>query len=874
MPLEFRYPLVLLLLLALPLLRLAFRRSLADLEPAQKSWAFALRATVLGLLIIAIAGPTWSLRVQDVAAIFVVDVSASVPEEARQEARDYLAKAGETMEPGDRMGIVRFADQPEVAAGLSEGAIQWEKPESEEGPVAESDLASALEFGAALLPADAERRIILLTDGNATRGDALATAARLGQAGVRVDTVPLPTSDEPEVAIREVILPGQLQEKEPFRVRAVIHSNVETEAEVRLLQNDFVIARRQVELQPGENEQEFAGLEAEPGFATFEVDVVAKTDTSVENNVARAGAGVRGAPRLLVLETNEAAIRPFAEAMRREGFDVEVRGINGAPRSLPELQGYDLLLLSDYSAVNLAPNQMELYRTWIEDFGGAMLMAGGENSFGVGGYFRTPIEQLLPVRMEHDDRQELPTVALLVILDRSGSMGAQVQGQTKMALANQGAVLAMNVLKDRDYFGLFSVDTVVHQTVPLARISSRNAIEQRILSVVAGGGGIYVYTSLVDASQALRDVNARIKHVILFSDAADAEEKFAGEMSDGTQTGGTALDLAANMAESQITTSVVALGYERDRDINFLRLLAERGNGRFYLTNNALNLPQIFTTETMKVAQSSLVEEPFFAAPVEASSLTAGIDWNAAPLLLGYNTTKPKPTARILLATEFGDPLLATWRYGLGQSAVFTSDLKSRWGSEWLRWPGYAQLWSQVLRGLVRRSDLADFRLTTEEVEDQLRVQLDAVTPTGAFWNELDLQVVALDPEGRSHESLASQVAPGRYETRLPLSETPGITMLSISAPGALERPQLAAHSRNYSAEYLPRTTDLPGLEAIAEAGGGQFDPAPETLFAPVESAVRRQVDLAKWFLIAALLLFPIDILIRRLTWPRPEAAT
>jgi len=873
MPIEFRYPWLLLLLLALPLLWLAFRRSLADLAPTQRRVAFAMRATVLGLLIIAIAGPSLSLPVRDVATLFVVDHSASVPESSRAEAAAFVAQSAQTMAEGDQAGVVQFAAKPQVAIGLGKGTPEFSGVDTEAITDAESDLSRALEFAAALLPADAERRIVLMSDGNATRGDATATAARLAEAGIQVDTIPLAVSEDPEVAVREVLLPGRLQEEESFTLRALIRSNVATQAEVRLLQNDFVIGRRQVELQPGENEETFTGLKAESGFATFEVDVVARQDTEVENNVALAGAGVRGAPRLLVLDTNESSIRPFADAMRREGFEVEVRGVNGAPRSLPELQGYDLLLLSDYSAIHFSPAQMELYRVWVENFGGALLMAGGENSFGVGGYFRTPIEQMLPVRMEHDDRQELPTVALLVILDRSGSMGAQVQGQTKMALANQGAVLAMNVLKNRDYYGLYSVDTTVHKTVPLSRITSRKAIEQRIMSVVAGGGGIYVYTSLVDASQALRDINARIKHVILFSDAADAEEKFAGEMSDGTQTGGSALDLASNMADGKITTSVVALGYDRDRDINFLRLLAERGNGRFYLTNNALNLPQIFTTETMKVAQSSLIEEPFFAQPVEPSSLTAGIDWAAAPLLLGYNTTKPKPTARILLATEFGDPLLATWRYGLGQTGVFTSDLKARWASEWLRWPGFAQLWTQTLRGMVRRSDLADFRLATEERDDRLRLTLDAVTPSGSFWNELDLQVVALDPRGRSHETRARQVAPGRYEAELPLSEMPGITMLSIAAPGALERPQLAAHSRNYPAEFLPEPTNTTELQAVAEAGGGRFDPAPDQIFEPATTLMRRPVDLAKWFLMAALLLFPFDILVRRMTWQESKLA-
>jgi hypothetical protein len=344
-------------------------------------------------------------------------------------------------------------------------------------------------------------------------------------------------------------------------------------------------------------------------------------DTSVENNRAQATASLRGQPRVLLVDGDEPRIRPLAEALRREKMLVETRGTLGLPKTLEDLQQFDLLALSDISALTMGREQMELYRRWVQDFGGGFLMIGGENSFGVGGYFRTPVEQMLPVRMEHEDRLDTPSVALLIVLDRSGSMTAQVQGQTKMSLANQGAVLALNVLQPKDYFGVLAVDVRSHTVVPLAQHATKSSEEQKILSITAGGGGIYIYTSLVEAFAQIRDVPARIKHIILFSDTADAEEKVAGEMGDGTRGGGSSLDLASAMLASKITTSVVGLGLETDKDTAFCRQLAERGNGRFYLTSDATTLPQIFSTETMKVAQSSLVEEPFLAMLLRKSPL-------------------------------------------------------------------------------------------------------------------------------------------------------------------------------------------------------------------------------------------------------------
>ena len=226
-------------------------------------------------------------------------------------------------------------------------------------------------------------------------------------------------------------------------------------------------------------------------------------------------------------------------------------------------------------------DQMELYRTWVQQFGGGFIMIGGENSFGVGGYFRTPIETMLPVRTDHDDRQETPTVAMYVVLDSSGSMTAPVGGTTKIGLADQGAVLAMNVLGGKDLFGLTAVDTQVHTVVPLGPAGAKSDSEHKILSITAGGGGIYIYTGLADAFRVIRAANAKIKHVLLFSDSADAEEKVAGEMPDGATGGGNSLDLASAMLSEKITVSVVGLGSEHDKDVEFLRALAARGNGRF-----------------------------------------------------------------------------------------------------------------------------------------------------------------------------------------------------------------------------------------------------------------------------------------------------
>ncbi len=862
---DFAHPWFLSLAAVLALLWLGQRGSIAGLAPRQRVVCFVTRTILLLLLILALAGVRLRMPSSSLAVLFAVDESASISPAAQSDARSFIAAALRSQRSGDDAGVFGFARDAEILqppVPALQLADSWPQMKDRSA----SDLGRAFDFGSAVFPVDKTRRLVLLTDGNDTTGGATAAAHALADAGIELLTVPLHNASSPEVLVERVDIPRRLKAGEPFDLTANIRSNVATTAKARLYQNQFLVEQRDIELKVGNNEYRAPDLKAEGSFISYELEVIPAKDTALENNRATATASLRGQPRILLVDGDESRARPLADVLRTQQMLVETRSSLGLPKTLEDLQQFDLLALSDVSALTLPRDVMELYRRWVQDFGGGFLMIGGENSFGVGGYYRTPIEQMLPVRMEHEDRQDTPSVALLVVLDRSGSMTAQVQGTTKMALANQGAVLAMNVLQPRDFFGVLAVDIRSHTIVPLAQHATKAGEESKILSVTAGGGGIYIYTSLVEAFGQLRDIPARIKHIILFSDAADAEEKNGGEMGDGARGGGSSLDLASAMLASKITTSVVALGLDSDKDTAFLRQLAERGNGRFYLTSDATTLPQIFSTETMKVAQSSLIEEPFLAVPVKPSPLTAGIDWAQSPLLLGYNATKPKPTADILLATERGEPLLATWRYGLGQSAAFTSDARARWAAEWLPWPGFGKFWAQVARGLMRKTDQASFSVTTRKQADKLLVTVDATTPEGAFHNRLPITINALGPDGDTRTTTAVQTAPGQYEASLDLPPT-GTTIVSVTSPDLPDGGTTFGHTRSYPAEFLSTDTNENLLRSLAGIARGKFDPKPEDVFARPSLSAPERRDLTDLFLIAALVLLPLDIWFRRRTW-------
>jgi uncharacterized membrane protein len=528
------------------------------------------------------------------------------------------------------------------------------------------------------------------------------------------------------------------------------------------------------------------------------------------------------------------------------------------------LQPFDLVMFSDAPAMDFSEGQMKLLEDWVKNFGGGFLMIGGEESFGAGGYFRTPIATLLPVRIEREEREETPVVALLVILDRSGSMSAPAGGQTKMALANEGAALALEVLQGKDLFGVFAVDTRVQDVVPLGRVTDREAAARSIAGITAGGGGIYIYTSLAEALPRLRDAEARIKHIILFSDAADAEEKSAGQLGEGAVQGGSSLDLAAAMLANRITLSVVALGTDQDKDTAFLRQLAAQGGGRFYLTADATTLPRLFTLETMRATESSLREDAFLPVPKGNPEMLRGVDWAGAPLLLGFNVSRLKPGADLLLTTEKGDPLLATWRYGLGRVGAFTSDAKARWASEWLGWPGYGKFWGQIARGLVQPAERDNLTASVREEEGRLIVEADAITPEGEFRDGLAIEVSAAVDGQELPAAPMEQIGPGRYRVSLP---RPAGDLISVALHDGTARPLSLMWTPGYPAEFQAPVPGGSGLEKLAAATGGRVNPAPTDVFRPSARPVRTRRDLAPWCLLVAALLWPIDVWARRRQW-------
>ena len=928
------------LVVVVPLLVWYFRRSLSDFPPRQILVSLLTRCMVVALLALAMSGLALLRLTSQQFIIVAIDQSLSVSsdEEAdpvakadageektevkKSQVDEYLDKALVSVSrTGDKVMFIPFASQagalsserPVAGTGKGEEKSPHPNPlpaEPGRGDKREldrnaTDIAAAIRSAAGAMPPDYVPRIVVMSDGNQTAGDALQAAlgTAFGNAPPRpsplprrrgrgdkaedialpltfnhqpstnlipIDTIPLKVRDTPEVQVAAVEVPAQVREGEPFYVEVAINSNHEDEGLVEVFRGAHKVLSEIRKLKPGENRFRFQQSITGERLAQYTVKIGGlKTDTLLDNNTESGLVFTTGKPRVLLIESDPKLAQQLVWALQQEEIEVDVRPVEGMPESLADLQNYELLALSNVPATALSQRQMELARTYVQDLGGGFMMLGGDQSFGLGGYYKTVLEEILPVRSDFEKEKEKPSLGMVILIDKSGSMGGD-----KIEMAKEAAKSAAELLGPRDQLGVIAFDGDFFVVSDFQSASNKARIIDDI-SRIEAGGGTTMYPAMEEAYNILQGSTAKLKHVIVLTDGISSPGDFEG--------------IAQQMASSRITCSTVGVG--EGCDDKLLEEIARVGQGRYFSAKDPATLPQIFAKETMTASKSAINEQPFIPQVIRPTPALAGIDFETAPFLLGYVVTRPKATCEFILATEAGDPLLCWWRYGLGTTVAFTSDAKSRWGAEWLTWPGYSKFWAQVVRQSMRKNDVKGVIVDVKQERRRATVTLDAIDPTGKFLNQAETEVTVIDPQLGQRKLEMKQTAPGRYvaEFDTPASGAYHMNLSQKTAGGTLLHQQTRGLIVGYPDELRLRPTNEELLKSLAAATGGRFDPRPEDLFIEPTSApaspslgtantnaprtVPRSTPLWPYLVSAAILLFVLDVALRRidfsLWWPR-----
>ena len=825
----------LLLLAAIPFFWWASRQSLMDLSPGHLKLGTVLRSAIVLCLALALMQPIWIRSGNWISVIYLLDVSQSVSPQAISDGIDWIEETHAAGDP-DHSRFIPFGANSLVFEELGElRTVQVTRVQTE-GAIDQSatDLEGAMTQASRSFAPNHLKRLVLISDGNENRGAVKDSILRLSQENVEVFSRPIAARAGSDAWVDMVMAPATVTVEELFPLEVLIQSQIAATGEVEVRFGTDEPESREVELNLGVNRIAFEIRPTDTGPTIIEADVRIVGDSFPDNNVFRQSVVVDGPPRVLYVEGRPESADYLRNVLEVEGIEVRLAMPGEIPLLLEELDTYAAVILSDVEADTMTPIEMESLSIYVRELGGGFMLLGGESVYGEEGYSDTAIEEILPVKFD----LERPSVALIIVLDKSGSMGGE-----KLELAKEASKAAVDVLQDDHMIGIVAFDYDHYWPVDLQQADDREEINRRISRIIAGGE-TNIYPALEEAYSALIDVDAEVKHVILLSDGRSLPEDFE--------------ELVLRMNEETITVSSVAVGNGADREL--LANISTWGSGRTYFMEDANRVPQVFADEAELATQGTLREEPFQPVVLKDVEALKGIDFSNSPPLLGYVSTLGKETAEILLESDIEKPLLARWQYGLGKTVAFTSDVKDRWAAEWLDWDGYSKLWPQLVRETMRRRDDGQLDLRIDRVADEAQISITALKEDGSFQENLTSQLSVVDPQQNVSIVNLRHSGPGTYEGEFSVDQRGPYLFRVAGEEAGVSR--ILPYS--YPEEYHFYPPDVELLREVSAVTGGTFDANASDIFRPGSQPTERPTPLWPYLAIGALLLYLGDIFLRR----------
>ncbi len=859
MPLSFEQPDWLWLLLLVPVVVGAplMVRTLTALPIGRRCFVLAVRTALLAALILAMAGAQHVRESRDLAVIFLLDRSHSIPDAMKQAQEQFIQKAGTRPKrpDDDKAAVISFDGESNIEQLPMRGVfIERVTP-----PVApdRTDLSQAIRMALAMFPEGMAKRIVLLSDGNQNAGNVLAEAAEAASSGVGIDVIPLTYEHKNEVMFDRLVTPVRANLDDRVPIRLILRSKRPTSGKLVLYHNDERLSAERVELKAGVNpwihEVPLTSGGVHRYEARFEPDDP-NTDEIAQNNVARGFTFVQGEGTVLLLTNDRACDSAMVSALEKENVKVKMVSMTDAPENMLQMLDYDAIVLSNTPADLFTEDQKKQMAAYVRNMGGGLVMTGGNEGFGAGGWLGSPVEAVMPVKFDVKQRKQLLRGALVLIMHTC-----------EMARGNywaeQVATASVKTISSLDYIGLIAYGGTTGGTsweIPFKPAMSKERIISQIRKVSGMIGDMPDFQSGMElAYQALRSAtDAAQKHMIIISD---------GDASAPPRT------LLAKLKNNKITCSTVVVGYGSHVNERRMVDIAKKTGGTCYKVKNPRKLPQIFIKEAKIVRRPLLRETPDGFKPrlrTPMAEITTGVSDGELPPLYGHVLTTPRSAvgefSRVLMTSDKEDPVLAVRQCELGKTMAFTSGWWSRWGRDWVSWAKFGKLWAQAVRWSMRQTGASDFEVSTRLIGHEGRIVVEALDTEASFLNGLSIAGKVVAPDMKEHPVQLHQTGPGRYEGTFPASANGHyVSALSYVTPDGKEGNIQTGLSVSYSPEYRELSANEAVLRQIAEQTGGKvldLDPAKaeEAFRRPVQPSIARRPI---WHLILAWIVIPLLLL-------------
>jgi Ca-activated chloride channel homolog len=799
-----------------PMLWLA-RRNLAALGRFRRTAAVALRIVVILLLAVLLARPTLVQKNRRATVIVVMDRSQSIPQQLSQAALNYVTKAVAKKGAQDRLAVVDVAEAARISKLPSDDIKVQQRDTQLTGR--QSRLAGGVEMAMAIAPPDSATRIVLVSEGNETEGDLKEAAQTAAANKIQIDVLPLRYRYDKEVVFKRLVAPSWARSGQTISLRFLLDSTAEVRGRLLLTMNDKAVdlapdsseVALPVDLKAGSNVTTISLPVGSSGMHKFEATFLpedASQDRIAENNRASAMTQVAGPGRILVVDEDGTASKDLLAALRTTDMDVQYVQAANMPDSLAQLLGTDALLLADTSSALFTFEQQEMFARYTNDLGGGLIMTGGPNSFGAGGWINSPVADVLPVDLDPPQKKQMPSGALCLVIDRSGSMTGR-----KVEICKVAAAAAVRLLSKFDKVGVVTFDAVSEWQVPMCTADNKVAICNAIDQIHAGGGTV-MGPAMKMAFEAVSSVDASIKHVILLTDGRTSDRDVCEK-------------LVAGLTGSSLTVSTVAVSEEADTAL--LDGIARAMQGRCYHVTDPMQIPEIFVKEAQVVRRTMIIEQTF--TPQVTYGLSEALKGVSPtlPVLDGYVLTGPKGGLnQVVVTSNEADPILATCQSGLGRCVAFTSTADSRWGKGWIQWSDFARFWEQIVRWAGKPSQSPECEIFTDVQGQEITVRVEGSDAEGRFVQFAGLEGQVFTPEMKTQPLSLTQTGPGQYNGRFAAS-SPGSYIVNVKhkKTGNEEKVGLsnAVVTIPFAAEFRDLSDNTPLLEQVSQITGGRILP-------------------------------------------------
>lgn len=816
-----------------------------QVHSGKKKQFLVIRGILLACIILAISGVSITKKQRKVETIFLVDVSDSMSGNLAA-VEKYLKDNMALMPKKNQAGIVLFGKNTVVEQFMTDSKAFYGLNAA---PITTAtNIENGVTSACSMFRDGVTKRLVLITDGCENEGSISLAASNMKNKDVELYVIPLndSVSKNSEVYIDSLETPSVIHAGDHYNIAVSVKSNVETDAILSLYSGRVSKGQKEIHLTKGSNQFVFEDVGEEGTIEQYKAVIEPDEDTISVNNTYVTFSQIESKPRVLIVEGKPGNTEEFEKILTAINIDFDKVTASGVPVSLSQLNEYKAVITVDVHYDDLRRDFAKTLETYVKDYSGGYICIGGDNSYALGGYRDTELSEILPVDMDIEGEKEIPKMAMVMVIDQSGSMTSPSEEDssvTGLELAKQAAISGVNELRETDEAGVLAFDDKYNWTVPISKVNDADEIADKIRTI-GEGGGTSIYPALEEAYARILKSDAGIKHIILLTDGQDDFRDY-----------NVLLDQINNAG---ITVSTVAVGSGSDKVM--LSSIAGICGGRFYYTDVNNSIPRIFAKEVYLSTNNYLINEEFYPVINGDNEMLSGVMDDGCPALFGYIAARAKPRADVILESPKGDPILSTWQCGLGRTVAWNSDATNEWTAAFGTWDNYPMLWSNIIHYVISDTDLSGDDLEIVNEGNLAKI----IYETEEYDKDTVVSAVISDEKGGTEEITLDPIKPGSYQADITSDEI-GIYNLSIRKKNGEEtvKSYNTAYAKQYSPEYQFSENEGMLAQFVQQMDGTELS-FEDDIWKSNAKRVSSKVPLSMFFIVLSMGLLMFDIIIRR----------